>query len=132
MIGKTCGAIVSSVLGLPLLMAAVSDWTARVPAAERARNNPLAGHTEAITAGRLLYGDHCAQCHADDGAGRGKRPPVRSEHVANASDGELFWLLTNGSPGHGMPAWTRLPEPERWQIVTYLRTLQPTPESRQE
>jgi mono/diheme cytochrome c family protein len=39
------------------------------------------------------------------------------------SDGTLFWKITNGNTGKGMPAFSKLPEPERWQIVMYLREL---------
>jgi hypothetical protein len=37
----------------------------------------------------------------------------------------LQWLLTNGSMKNGMPSWSRLPEPQRWQIITFLKSLQP-------
>ena len=40
-----------------------------------------------------------------------------------ASAGALFWILKNGSLRHGMPSFAHLPEPERWQIITYLRSL---------
>jgi mono/diheme cytochrome c family protein len=39
--------------------------------------------------------------------------------------GDLFWLLTHGQPARGMPAWTKLSEEQRWQIVAYLRNIQP-------
>jgi len=110
----------------PLLMAASSGgWLTKVPAVARARTNPALGQTEAVAAGRVLYQDHCAQCHGASGEGRGKHPALRSPRVAAAADGELFWLLTNGY--RGMPRWTRLPEAERWQIVGYLRSLQAGP-----
>jgi hypothetical protein len=31
--------------------------------------------------------------------------------------------LTNGVVWHGMPVWSKLPEPERWQIVTFIESL---------
>ena len=34
------------------------------------------------------------------------------------------WLLTNGSMKNGMPSWSRLPEQQRWQIVSFLKSLQ--------
>ena len=48
---------------------------------------------------------------------------MNSERVRAASPGELQWLLTNGSLKHGMPSWSRLPEPQRWQIVAYLQAM---------
>ncbi len=45
--------------------------------------------------------------------------------VQQQSDGTLFWKITNGNVGPGMPAFSKLPEAQRWQIVLYLRTLKP-------
>ena len=44
--------------------------------------------------------------------GRGRRPSLRTPEVRSATDGELFWLLRNGSLAHGMPSWSRLPAPD--------------------
>lgn len=113
-----------------LLLAAANDaWLRRVPAADHAMSNPLAGHPEAVSAGSALYQDKCAKCHGSDGNGRGSRPAVHSAHLASASDGDLYWLLTHGQPFRGMPAWSKLPENQRWQIVTWLRSIQPQPSS---
>jgi len=35
----------------------------------------------------------------------------------------LFWLLTNGVVRRGMPVWSKLPEPQRWQLVSYIKSL---------
>jgi hypothetical protein len=59
--------------------------------------------------------------------GRGKRPSLRSQRVQNAKDGEIFWLLRNGNLGKGMPSWSALPEPSRWQVITYVKSLGITP-----
>ena len=32
------------------------------------------------------------------------------------------WLITNGVVRRGMPAWSKLPEPQRWQIIVFLRS----------
>lgn len=107
-----------------LLAATVNGaWLTKVPAAERARVNPLAEDSAAPDAGAQLYRRHCASCHGTDAGGRGRRPSLRTERVHNATDGELQWLLRNGSLAHGMPAWSNLPEVQRWQIVRYLHTL---------
>jgi mono/diheme cytochrome c family protein len=52
---------------------------------------------------------------------------VISRRVSLASDGDLFWLMNNGVPWKGMPPWMMLPEKERWQLVTYLRSLNEIP-----
>ena len=38
-------------------------------------------------------------------------------------DGQLFWIIRNGSPGTGMPAFKNLKDREIWLIVHYLRKL---------
>jgi cytochrome c oxidase cbb3-type subunit 3 len=90
---------------------------------DRERANPYAGKPEAISAGKLLFAENCAKCHGSDAEGRRGRPSLRSERVAHATDGELAWLLRNGSLGKGMPSWSSLPEPKRWQLIAFLRSL---------
>jgi glucose/arabinose dehydrogenase len=41
----------------------------------------------------------------------------------SASDGAIFWFVTQGDPNNGMPSWSSLSEPQRWQLVTYLKAL---------
>lgn len=114
------------VLGAALLMAADGGWLRKVPDADRKRVNPYAGNAEAAAAGKVLFEENCAKCHGSDAEGKHGRPSLRSERVTHATDGELGWILKNGSAWKGMPSWnSSLPEPERWQIIAYLRTLQP-------
>ena len=103
---------------------------AKAPEKARKRVNPLADDPEAIAAGRLLFEDHCAECHGDKAEGGKKGPNLRAPEVQNATPGTLFWLLTNGVVRKGMPVWSKLPEPQRWQLVRYLKSLgvvQPVP-----
>ena len=101
-------------------------WRSRVPEKARGRQNPLASDPMAVAAGGKLFRQNCAKCHGAQGEGNEKHPAVNSERVRAASAGELQWLLTNGSLKHGMPSWSRLPEPQRWQIVAYLQRLAPS------
>jgi hypothetical protein len=55
-----------------------------------------------------------------------KGPSLREEEVQRASPGALFWVLTNGVVRRGMPVWSKLPEPQRWQIVSFLKSLRET------
>jgi mono/diheme cytochrome c family protein len=103
--------------------AAQAPWVGHVSYRDRQKTNPYAGQPEAIAAGARLFADHCAKCHGADGLGRGKRPSLRTPLVQQASDGELFWLLKNGALGKGMPSWSSLPEPSRWQIIAYVKSL---------
>ncbi|MGD0097794.1 MAG: cytochrome c [Terracidiphilus sp.] len=99
-------------------------WT-QVPAREHAQTNPLAGQPEALEAGALVYREHCQQCHKASAQGDGrKRPSLRSERLRTASDGDIEWFLRQGDLGHGMPSWSSLPQAQRWQLVTYLRSIQ--------
>ena len=91
-------------------------WTAGI-------GNPLAANETAARAGAKLYTRHCSACHGRDGEGLGKAPPLNRSEIYDAAPGALFWVLRNGSLNRGMPSFAHLPEPQRWQIVTYLRTL---------
>jgi mono/diheme cytochrome c family protein len=104
--------------------AAHSHWD-HVPAKDHDRANPMAGRPEAIAAGALIYSDHCAQCHRADARGDGhKRPSLRSDSLRTATDGDIEWFLRQGDLAHGMPSWASLPADQRWQLVTYLKSLQ--------
>jgi mono/diheme cytochrome c family protein len=107
-----------------LFSAAVDNsWIEKVPEADRNRTNPFAGQADAVAAGSKLFADHCAKCHGSDALGRGKRPSLRSKEVQQAGDGQIFWFLRNGNLRRGMPSWSSLPEPSRWQIIAYLKSL---------
>jgi mono/diheme cytochrome c family protein len=101
----------------------------KVPAKDSARANPMEHDSDALAAGGKLFGLHCAECHgvdAEGGKGKKKGPSLRAMEIQQATPGTLFWLLTNGSVRRGMPVWSKLPEPQRWQIVTYVKSLTPT------
>ncbi len=98
---------------------------AKAPGKERAKRNPLATDPDAIAAGANLFDQHCAECHGTVGEGSRKGPSLLKEPVQNATPGSLFWLLTNGVVRRGMPVWSKLPEPQRWQLVTYIKSLAP-------
>jgi mono/diheme cytochrome c family protein len=104
----------------------------KVPEKARSRSNPLAQDPEASVVGRKLFEQHCAECHGNTAEGGKKAPSLRAEEVQQATPGTLFWILTNGVVRHGMPVWSKLPEPQRWQIVTYLKSLGPQQKTRDE
>lgn len=99
---------------------------AKVPEVARSRRNPLEGDPDSIPAGKKLFAQHCAECHGETAEGGRKAPNLRAEEVQTATPGTLFWILTNGVIRRGMPVWSKLPEPERWQIVTYIKSLPPS------
>ena len=114
-------------LGLGMAGAAfgssVGGWLKDVPEKDRVRVNPLASDTGAAAAGGEIFRERCASCHGADANGRGARPSLRTERVRGATDGELQWLIRNGSLRKGMPAWSGLPEVQRWEVVRYLKGL---------
>ena len=103
------------------------DWLERVPQKDRFRPNPLTLDDAAPAAGAIIFAERCASCHGADAQGKGRRPSLRTDRVREATDGELQWLLRNGSLGKGMPAWSGLPEVQRWQLIRYLRSLSMAP-----
>jgi mono/diheme cytochrome c family protein len=100
-----------------------AGWLEHVPDADRKLTNPYSGQGEAIAAGAKMFADHCAKCHGADALGSKKKPSLRTPEVQHAADGEIFWLLKNGDLRHGMPSWSAIPEPSRWQIVCYVKSL---------
>lgn len=96
---------------------------AKAPEKARAKRNPLATDPDAIAAGANLFDQHCTECHGDAGEGSRKGPSLLKEPVQSAAPGSLFWLLTNGVVRRGMPVWSKLPEPQRWQLVRYIKSL---------
>ena len=103
------------------------SWLTKVSPKDRDRPNPLAVDPAAAAAGAKIFAEHCAGCHGEAAEGkmqgRHYRPNLHTVRVKQARPGELFWILTNGSLRNGMPSWSRLPDPQRWQLVTYLKSL---------
>jgi len=108
-----------------LAAAANKKWNyaelVKVPPKLRVKRNPFEGDRTATAAGGKLFEEHCAECHGRKAEGGEKGPSLLQSEVQQASPGALFWILTNGVVRRGMPVWSKLPEPQRWQIVTFLK-----------
>ncbi len=107
------------------VLAAVPYWAAqtlleKAPPKAAAKVNPYQGQERARQAGRKLYSRECASCHGESGEGAGSGPPLTA--AAKAAPGALYWVLRSGSARGGMPSFSHLPEPQRWQIVTFLQS----------
>ena len=98
--------------------------------------NPLAADPARIAMGRRLYEKEaspaCEMCHGIRGDGKGAlaaqfdpRPRnfACAQTVNGIPDGQLFWIVRNGSPGTSMPGFKRLSDEQIWSIVLYLRRL---------
>ena len=99
----------------------------KAPQKARAKRNPLENDPDAIAAGRVLFEQRCAECHGDNAEGGKKGPSLRVAEIQDAEPGAILWILTNGVVRKGMPVWSKLPEPQRWQLVTFIKSLGPVP-----
>lgn len=106
------------------------------PAASASMLNPLLTNEENRDAGEDLYHSSaeplaCVECHGDKGDGNGRmanmfEPSPRnftcSTLMTGLSDGQLFWIIKNGSIGTSMPAFDKLSDEQIWQLTIYLRS----------
>jgi glucose/arabinose dehydrogenase len=93
------------------------------PDSAKHMNNPVEGQPAAVPAGKRLYGRNCLSCHGISGQGKGNVPSLVDGKLESVTAGEVFWFVTKGDTANGMPGWAFLPETERWQIVTYVKSL---------
>ena len=96
---------------------------AQAPAKAASRRNPLESDPDAVAAGAKLFDMHCAECHGEEANGARRGPSLCADEVQQATPGTLFWLLTNGVVRRGMPVWSKLPEAQRWQLVSFIKSL---------
>ncbi len=103
------------------------------------QTNPLEATPENISEGEKLYQKKakplaCAQCHGANGKGDGKmamgmKPKPRDfscqAMMKAIPDGQLFWVIMNGSKGTGMMGFKTLSEDQIWKIVSYVRQFSP-------
>jgi alcohol dehydrogenase (cytochrome c) len=75
-----------------------------------------------VEAGRRLFANECASCHAADGRGGPGGPSLVGRKLKNgASDWAVYRTIRLGVPNTAM-APHPLPESDLWQIVSYYRT----------
>ncbi|HLH08613.1 MAG TPA: c-type cytochrome [Terriglobales bacterium] len=99
-------------------------WLNKVPAKEHDKANPYRNQAEAQIAGGRIFAEHCAQCHGKQAQGDKKHPSLHSDRVQQqATEGDLHWLLVNGYMSRGMPSWSKLGNPQIWQVITYIKSL---------
>ena len=112
---------ISTGLFLASAWARTGSLLQQAPSAAASLQNPLEGDSRAHSAGAKLYERECAACHGIHREGAGKAPPLSAPALSKTPAGSIFWVLRNGSLNRGMPSFAHLPEPQRWQIITYLR-----------
>lgn len=124
--------------GLGALIALVAQVSSNAPTSVEidTRSNPFRPTPESLAIGRRAYQAHCQACHGADGRGEGPgaanlypRPTDFMVHFASRhthTDGRLFYWVTYGMGGTGMPGFkSQLSDSERWHLVNYLRTFTP-------
>ena len=128
-VGKTLTAAVAAatlVVGAGATLASAQDtWKE----CEDAKYKSLKGAGTAA-AGKKSAETNCVTCHGASGKGDGvaaaalnpKPADWTSAKVKADPDGVLFCKMSNGKGP--MPPWKHLPEKERWDLISYIRSLQ--------
>ncbi len=50
-------------------------------------------------------------------------PSLVDGKLDEVKPGEVFWFITRGDKDSGMPSWAALPVKQRWQIITYVKSM---------
>ncbi len=114
-----------------LLAADVDTKFHNASASAQAMKNPYDGQDAAAQAGKQLYAHNCASCHGTAGKGTGNVPSLVGGKLDSVKPGEVFWFITRGDKENGMPSWAALPVKQRWQIVTYVKSMGSSQSSQQ-
>ena len=110
--------------------------TRKAPSRYVLKQNPLSATEKNIERGKSLYQREakptaCKMCHGIRGNGngrlaRGLEPAPRNftcaDTMKSLSDGQLFWVIKNGSKGTAMSAHKfTLSDKDIWQVIHYLK-----------
>ncbi|MFO0700824.1 MAG: c-type cytochrome [Nitrospira sp.] len=111
--------------------------TVKAPEDFISKTNPLSSSAGVIQAGKELFLKTaqpvaCVMCHGEQGDGKGLMgaalvPSPRNftcgSMMREIPDGQLFWIIKNGSSGTGMMSFAGLPDEQVWQLIHYIRSL---------
>lgn len=111
--------------------------TVKAPDDFLSKTTPISSSAGAIKAGKELFLKTaqpvaCVMCHGEQGDGKGLMgaalvPPPRNftcgAMMREIPDGQLFWVIKNGSQGTGMMPFATLPDEQVWQLIHYIRSL---------
>ncbi len=109
--------------------------TLKAPLKIYSAENPVKPTPENISAGKALYLKEakplaCVKCHGEKGDGEGKmakgmKPPPRDftckSMMDKIPDGQLFWIIKNGSKGTGMMPFKKIRDKQIWRLISYIR-----------
>lgn len=102
------------------------------PAGAKGLKNPYQGTPESLAEAREHFVAHCSTCHGLDGRGDTpigrnlypKAPDMTDAETQRLTDGELFYIISNGVRFTGMPAWGGEDSPQSiWELVAFIRRL---------
>lgn len=102
------------------------------PAGAKKLRNPWPVTPESWAAGREHWVAHCSTCHGLDGRGNTaigrnmypKAPDMTNTETQRLTDGEVFYIISNGVRFTGMPAWGSEDSPQSiWELVAFIRRL---------
>ena len=98
------------------------DWV--VPAKAAQQQNPLKDKPDAALGGKKIFARSCVTCHGDErNARKNNAPDLSSAAVQADTDGALFWRISNGNSREKNAVIQFAAEPQRWQLVLYIRSL---------
>lgn len=101
-----------------------------IPAEDAAKKNPVKPTPDGMAEAKKLYGYHCAMCHGKDGDGKGDlaadmkldlKDWRKPDSLAKMTDGELFYIVTNGRGKMTGGEGDRTKEEVRWNLVNVVR-----------
>jgi cytochrome c5 len=110
--------------------------SAPIPADAAAKKNPVKSTPEGLAEARKLYGYHCAMCHGKDGDGKGDLAEQMKldlhdwrnpSSISKYTDGELFYIVTNGRGKMEGGEGDRTKEEMRWNLVNLVRSFAEKP-----
>ncbi len=103
-----------------------------IPSEAKAAANPYPFTDQKLPAAQDHWVAHCSLCHALDGSGDStvgknmypKPPDMRASLTQDLSDGEMYYIISNGIRFTGMPAWGGEDSAEdMWDLVSFIRRL---------
>ncbi len=125
-------------LAIPAMAAERHMMQSLVPADKlveaRALTSPLPESQEIVKQGKALYDGKggCFNCHGKEGGGNGplaaqlNPSPRNFQHHGfwrHRTEGEIFWVIKNGSVGTAMVGFGgQLTDEEIWSIIQYARS----------
>ena len=140
----TCVTLMTAASMMPLGSVWASECpqvreTEYAPASVASMRNPLPASDNNLDDGEDLYEDDakpvaCEACHGRKGDGDGMMARMFSpsprdftceQTMHQISDGQLYWIIKNGSIGTSMPAFDKLSDEDIWKLVHYIRTFAP-------